>query len=1036
MSFPKSASFCALLLLAGGLPAGLPQTVEVRLGEHTFTLPGGLEIEIAAGPPLVDRPIAADFDDDGRLYVADSAGVNDKVEKQLETRPHRIVRLEDADQDGRYERAVVFADRMMFPEGVLWREGSLYVAAPPSIWKLTDVDGDGVADVREEWFQGKTLTGCANDLHGPYLGNDGWIYWAKGAFARQSYERPGREPFVTRAAHIFRSRPDGSGIEAVLTGGMDNPVEVVFTPGGERIISTTFLQHPAGGKRDGLIHAVYGGVYGKVHDVLDDHKKTGDLLPPLTHLGPSAPCGLALYGSRALGEEYHGNLFTALFNLHKVTRHRLEPEGATFRTTDGDFLVSSNPDFHPTDVLEDADGSLLILDTGGWYKICCPTSQLSKPDVLGAIYRVRRPEAPPMDDPRGARLSWSGAAVSELAGRLGEARPAVRRRAIAELARRGLEAAPGLAAVLSGAAAGEARLDALWTLARIEGEEARAGVRRALGDADPTVRQAAAHAAGLWRDRAALQPLLELLADESAQVRRAAAEALGRIGDGSAVPALLGAACGPGDRVLEHSLIYALIEIADRRATRRGLESEKPESKRAALIALDQMDGGELEAARVAALLGSSDALLRGTASWIASHRPDWAGELAGLFRGRLREGLAPGTERQELPALLAQLARHAAGQELLAAVIEDAGFPLSSREIALEAIAGAALKTAPPAWSAALGRLVAAGDARLLAKALQAARRLAALEGAAPLAAPLLELARELERPPGLRLEALAAVPGRIDSLDPELFRLLVEHLEPERPVLTRGSAAAALVRARLERDQLIALTSVMRAAGPLEVNRLLAAFEGVADEELGLELIAALEASPGSAGIRAEALGAWLAKAPAAVRARGEKLLAALDADGAKQRAHLDELAASLPEGDARRGQVVFRSPKAACASCHAIGYLGGTLGPDLTRIGQIRSERDLLEALVYPDASMVRSYEPMVVVSQRGEVITGILRSDAAEAVVLATGPDQEARIPREEIIEMRPGTTSLMPSGLIEQLSREELADLVAFLKAAR
>ena len=81
----------------------------------------------------------------------------------------------------------VFADRMMFPEGVLCHQGSVYVAAPPQIWKLTDVNDDGVADRREVWFDGQTLTGCANDLHGPYLGRDGWIYWCKGAFAEQTY---------------------------------------------------------------------------------------------------------------------------------------------------------------------------------------------------------------------------------------------------------------------------------------------------------------------------------------------------------------------------------------------------------------------------------------------------------------------------------------------------------------------------------------------------------------------------------------------------------------------------------------------------------------------------------------------------------------------------------------------------------------------------------------------------------------------------------------------------------------------------------
>src|SRR5262249_1941876 len=238
-------------------------------------------IEIAAGPPLADRPIAMDFDEEGRLYVTDSSGSNEPVKEQLKKKPHRVVRLEDTTGNGRFDKSTVFADKLMFPEGCLWYGGSLYVAAPPSIWKLTDTKGTGVADRREVWFDGKTLTGCANDLHGPYLGPDGWIYWCKGAFAPQTYERPGRPPFVTKAAHIFRARPDGSGIEPVMTGGMDNPVKVVFMPGGERIFTTTFLQFPGGGKRDGLIHAIYGGVYGKDHDVLTGHPRTGpDLLPP------------------------------------------------------------------------------------------------------------------------------------------------------------------------------------------------------------------------------------------------------------------------------------------------------------------------------------------------------------------------------------------------------------------------------------------------------------------------------------------------------------------------------------------------------------------------------------------------------------------------------------------------------------------------------------------------------------------------------------------------------------------------------------
>src|SRR5688500_20159364 len=80
-------------------------------------VPPGFVAERVAGPPLVARPIVADFDDEGRLYVADSSGSNDKVEQQLAEKPHRIVRLEDTSGDGRFDKSVVFADRMMFPEG-------------------------------------------------------------------------------------------------------------------------------------------------------------------------------------------------------------------------------------------------------------------------------------------------------------------------------------------------------------------------------------------------------------------------------------------------------------------------------------------------------------------------------------------------------------------------------------------------------------------------------------------------------------------------------------------------------------------------------------------------------------------------------------------------------------------------------------------------------------------------------------------------------------------------------------------------------
>jgi putative heme-binding domain-containing protein len=130
------------------------------------------------------------------------------------------------------------------------------------------------------------------------------------------------------------------------------------------------------------------------------------------------------------------------------------------------------------------------------------------------------------------------------------------------------------------------------------------------------------------------------------------------------------------------------------------------------------------------------------------------------------------------------------------------------------------------------------------------------------------------------------------------------------------------------------------------------------------------------------------------------------------------------------------VFNGARAACLSCHAIGYIGGRIGPDLTKIGQVRSERDLLEAVVFPSVSFARGYESVTVKTRSGELHSGALRSDVPEEVVLSTVTGTEVRIPRKDVAEMEPGTISLMPSGYGELLTRQELADLLAFLKAAR
>ncbi len=1025
-----------LAALLGFAAIGLVAWLLLRAPHSAYDLiqlPEGFELQIAAAPPLVERPIVAAFDEQGRLYVAESSGSNDKVEKQLQEKPHSILRLEDTDDDGYFDKRVVFADRMMFPEGTMWFDGSLYVAAPPSIWKLTDTDDDGVADRREEWFQGKTLTGCANDLHGPYLGLDGWIYWCKGAFAEQTHPRPGKAPLVTRAAHVFRRRPGDTFVESVMTGGMDNPVDVVFTPGGERIVSATFVRQPGQGRRDGLVHAVYGGVYGKAHGVTDGHKRTGELLPPMTHFGPGAPCGLARYHSNVFGQEYQDNLFTSLFNLHKVTRHVLVPKGGTFETQDSDFLVSSAQDFHPTDVLEDADGSLLVIDTGGWYKLCCPSSQLAKPDVPGAIYRIRKSGAPRIQDPRGRRIDWDGLKSEELAGLLDDDRPAVRSQAIHRLSRLGTETFPSLAETLMSSRSVRARRGAVWALTRIEDSRAREIVRRALSDQENSVRQAALHSVSAWQDAGALPQLTDLLKSGSSHLRRTAAEALGRIGDKSAVPLLLAQAGSENDRVLEHSLTYALIEIDDPIGTAEGLQASTSKTRKAALIALDQMDSGELPPATVTAMLSSEDAPLQDAAWWIIGHHPDWGADLTGFFRRRLADTTLTPENHQGLQRRLAKLSTAAAIQELLASLVQGTR-STDARLAALRSMAQAPLRELPIAWTTALARVLSEKNTELVQEAVSTTTALPVPEeGADDLKSALLKVGRDVGHEKSVRLQALAAIPEGPGNLEPELFEALIDSIEPNQSLALRSAGSTALGKARLVREQLLTLTDSLRSVGPLELPKLLSAFSNSDDGMVGERLLASLRESHSLGGLRPDQLQSCLSNFPAPVRKQGQDLLSSLDLNIPEQKAILEKLLESCKGGDARRGQSVFNGSRAACSSCHEVGYLGGDLGPDLSKIGEIRSEEDLLEAIVFPSASFVRSYEPVVIETKSGEIHNGVLREDGQDEVLLVTGAETRVRLARTEIAEIRPGMVSVMPSGLDQLLSEQELADLLAFLK---
>jgi putative heme-binding domain-containing protein len=282
----------------------------------------------------------------------------------------------------------------------------------------------------------------------------------------------------------------------------------------------------------------------------------------------------------------------------------------------------------------------------------------------------------------------------------------------------------------------------------------------------------------------------------------------------------------------------------------------------------------------------------------------------------------------------------------------------------------------------------------------------------------------------------ALAAAPSNVGKVEPAVFERVLASLAPEQPTEEKLDAAEALAHLTLGKPELLQICRVIERAGPLEVERLLPLFAKGKDDDVGLALVAALAANSARDNLRGDQLKPITETYGESTKESLAKLLAEINKDSAQQHAELESLLARLKPGDIRRGQAIFHSSKAACFACHAIGYVGGRTGPDLSSIGKVRSDRDLLEAVVFPNASLVRSYESVTIVTTDGLSHNGLVRTETADEIVLATGPNQEVRVARSQIDEQQPSKVSIMPAGLDKQLTVEELADLLAFLKSRK
>ncbi len=373
-----------------------------------------LTADLIASEPDVVSPVCAAWDADGRLFVAEMS------DYPTDPTGGRVRLLEDRDGDGRYDRVTVFADKLPFPTSVLpWRDGVL-VAAAPDIWFLKDADGDGKADERRVLFTGFGEGNQQLRVNGLTWGMDNWVYGANGRsdgdvrWVAQAFQPAGSGDFpVTRrevkaeslrfdsraaderATELessvnrqtgksalqktvsirrrdFRFLPDTGQFEAIAG---QSQFGTTFDDWGNRFLSwnTMPFRHVVIETRylDRVPQLAAAESSQNLQPPGDDGRIFPLTAPPQvfnnesqTHFNASA--GTTVYRGDALGELYKGNLFAGEPLRNLVHRRVLVPKGVTFEARRGEdgqeFLASTDPWFHPVNFVTGPDGALYVVD--------------------------------------------------------------------------------------------------------------------------------------------------------------------------------------------------------------------------------------------------------------------------------------------------------------------------------------------------------------------------------------------------------------------------------------------------------------------------------------------------------------------------------------------------------------------------------------------------------------------------------------------------------------------------------------------------
>jgi putative membrane-bound dehydrogenase-like protein len=980
---PRLTGLAACAVIAAQLPshAATPAPfLKPADALKTFQLEAGLRIELVAAEPLVVDPVAFAFDDNGRLYVVENRGYPGTVKSnQAQADPAVtpqgvIARLEDTDGDGRYDKRTEFATGLTYPNGIaIWR-GGVFVTCAPDILYLKDKDGDGVADEKTVVLTGFETTRTTQlRVSHPTLGLDGKFYVTSGLNAGK----------VTSPLHPERE-------------------PVTFTPSDGRFDPTTFAYERTGGRGQfGLTFDAFGRrficanrqpimqvVLEPWHLKRNPHLAFTDTSQEVSKVEAQAkvfPISRAVITADfmpALMSKPHAGTFTSACAVLVFGGSALQPEhvGNAFICEPAQNLVqrqvmrAEGASFRADLPYE---GREFLASTDTWFR---PVFLGAGPD--GALY---------LADMNRREIDHPQYVPEEARGRLD------------------FESGKGTGRIYRIVRA-DKKSGPVFTK---PGSESVGDIVQRLDSPDGWWR-ARSHRLLLERNDAAAAPLLEKLAGSTARAEtRAAAlwtlQALHKLTPATIRRALSDASAG----VREQAIALATLTFAQA-PDLMGAVIEKAADADARVRFIAALALGSVEDPRAVPALAAI-AARDGTDRWTRAAVLSGIGDRMDAFLTTLTA--APKTNTAAYATVMEDLAR-----------CFGAGAPIESSRKFL---------------------------ATLLDRDSDLTWRLPSVLGLAD----GLRGRREFKEKAGVNPLTQLANPEALNAFIKDCVTVATDERAPAR----QRVSAIALLGSNFDQASTV-LGSLLAARHPPEIQiQAIRALDRLGDPR-GAELlvreanwsrytasvreavVATLTSKPAMIEVLFEAIRKGVVKAPEisslrrtqlqkhtdpSIRKTAETLFQELESGDRMKvyRALRDALAQPAKPAE---GAAVFAR---VCAACHTFHGTGGKVGPDLSGVRNQPADALLLHIIV-PNYEVVPAYQTITVATDDGRNLAGWLASETETSLTLRTAAGAEENLLRKNITSLTASGLSLMPDGLEQAMTKDELVNLIAYLKQER